>query len=197
MSNTLKSHWNERWVRIDFGKPTKTCFYEISNYGRIKSIDKSTLNEKELRGSTVNRGLKILSIMLKDNTRGCIYIHRFVSEHFVQSPSPEHSYIIHLDYDRENNKWNNLKWATEEEWKVYTSKKDSFIQGKAKREKHYKLTETKVKLMKKMLAKNKTKRKIIAKSFGVTENYVYQIEKGRRWGHIQPDPEDSDKDTNI
>ena len=190
MANTIKSHWNEKWVRIDFGKPTKNCFYEISNYGQIKSIEKASLDEKLLKGSTVNRGLKILSIMLKDNTRGCVYVHRFVSDHFVKKPSSEHDYIIHLDYDRNNNKWNNLEWVTEEEWKKYTEIKPSYKNGRAKREKHYKLTETKVKLMKKMLAKNKTKRKIIAKNFGVTENYVYQIEKGRRWGHVTIEDDD-------
>ncbi len=196
MANIIKSHWNEKWVRIDFGKPTKNCFYEISNYGQIKSIDKASLDEKLLKGSTVNRGLKILSIMLKDNTRGCVYVHRFVSDHFVEKPSPDHDYIIHLDYNRNNNKWNNLKWVTEEEWKKYTEIKPSYKNGRAKREKHYKLTETKVKLMKKMLAKNKTKRKIIAKNFGVTENYVYQIEKGRRWGHVTIE-DDDDSTANI
>ncbi len=115
MSEKIKSHWNEKWEDVKFDHPTKSCNYAISNYGRIRSENKSTKKENLLKGAVVNRGLRILNVKLKDNSTGYSYIHRFVAEHFLEKPDKEHNYIIHSDYDKNNNKWNNLKWVTEME----------------------------------------------------------------------------------
>ncbi len=181
----VQSHWNEVWKRVDFGKPTKTCSYDISNYGRIRSTNKNTGKERFIKGVKVNRELLTLNIVLKDGSRGVKCIHRFVADNFVEPSTDQHTYVLHIDYDRSNNKWNNLIWATEEEWKAYTKKKTSYIEGMKKRDNTYKLNETKVRLIKKRLALGKTKRKIIAKTFGVSERTIRQIENEERWKHVQ------------
>ncbi len=183
----IQSHWNEVWKPVDFGSPTKTCLYEISNYGRIKSINKKTEVERLIKGVKVNRNLIVLNMVLKDGVRGYAYVHKFVAEHFVEKPSEDHTYILHIDQDRSNNKWNNLKWATEEEWKAYTLTKESFKKGREKREKSYKLNETKVKLIKERLRKGKTKIKIIARQFGVSEKQIRRIKSGENWSDVDPD----------
>ncbi|MCO6475319.1 MAG: HNH endonuclease [Phaeodactylibacter sp.] len=187
----VKAFWNEQWQKVDFGRPTKNCDYHISNFGRIKSVDKATKRERLLKGAKARGGLIMLNQKLKDNSTGIIYIHRFVAENFLGKPSEEHEYILHIDYDKANNKVNNLKWATEEEWKEY-QKKNPHHKGRPARTKNYKLTETQVRLMKKMLLRGKTKRKIIARKFGVSENCAYKIEKGIRWSHIEVDVDDED-----
>ena len=44
MANKVKSYWDERWIRIEAKAPTKTKDYYFSDYGRLKSLDKSTEN---------------------------------------------------------------------------------------------------------------------------------------------------------
>ena len=40
MSEKIKPLKNEKWARVKFAKATNNYVYEISNHGRIKSIDK-------------------------------------------------------------------------------------------------------------------------------------------------------------
>ncbi len=180
----IKSHWNEEWAVVTFQKPTKSCKYEISNYGRIKSINKATGFEKLLKGVAVRGGLIVLNMKLADGTAGYVYVHRFVAENFIDPPTDEQRYILHKDYDRSNNKLDNLKWATELEWKAFNRANPRNKDRKNQAPRNAKLNETQVRLMKKMLLKGKTKRKIIAKQFGVSENCAYKIEKGIRWSHV-------------
>ena len=185
--NKIKTFWNERWVDVNFDGPTKNCNYAISNYGRIKSTHKVTDRENILKGAVVNRGLRILNVKLADGTTGYTYIHRFVAENFLEKPSEEHNHVIHVDFDKNNNKWNNLNWVTEAEWKAHVKESPKYKKGREKRMKSYKLTEAKVKIMKKMLANKQNKRKIIARKFDVSESLVRRIEKGQYWSHVKAD----------
>lgn len=195
--NKVKSFWNEKWAQVDFGRETKLCNYMISNYGRIKSIDKASGFEKLLKGAKARGGLVMLNQKLKDNSTGIVYIHRFVAENFVDRPeSEDYEYILHQDYDKANNKWNNLVWATEAEWKAF-QKANPNRKERPARTKNYKLTETQVRMMKRMLIRGKTKRKIIARKFGVSENCAYKIEKGIRWAHINIDDDDTPIDESM
>ncbi len=193
MTKKLKNHWNEKWEQVSFGKATKGCTYEISNYGRIKSIDKASGAERELKGAIVNRDFKILNVILKDGSHGYVYVHKFVAEHFVSRPSPEHTVVVHKDYDKSDNKWTNLKWITEEEWKSYLENKPGYDPEKYRyiQKSHYKLNETKVRMIKRMLARGKVKREVIARNFGVAENTIYQIQRGIRWGHVKIEEEEN------
>jgi len=69
MDLKIKAYPNEVWAKVDFGSPTKTCHYEISNFGRIKSTDKRTGKENLLKGAKVRGGLKILNTKLKNDKR--------------------------------------------------------------------------------------------------------------------------------
>lgn len=183
----IKSHWNEKWIKVQFQSETKSCDYAISNYGRIKSIHKVTGKENALKGAVVNRGLRILNVKLKDDTTGYVYIHKFVAEEFVEQGEETQDCVIHTDFDKNNNKWNNLKWVTEADWKAHVKKSPVYKKGREKRMKSYKLTETKVRMMKKMLVNKQNKRKIIARKFNVSESLVRRIEKGEYWSHVSID----------
>ncbi len=182
----VKSHFNEEWKEVDFGKETKTCHYKISNFGRIKSIQKSTGSERLVKGATVRGGLRTLNQKMKDNSVAVIMIHKFVAEHFVPGQSAERSHIIHKDYNKGNNYSGNLQWVTKEEWRTHNLA-SPYRKKERTRTSQDKLTETKVKILKKALKEGKTKRKVLAKIFGVKENTIYQIQTGRRWGHVKID----------
>ena len=48
------------------------------------------------------------------------------------------------------------------------------------------MTETRVALLKKRLLEKKTKRKILARNFGISEMQVKRIERGENWGYVKP-----------
>lgn len=185
----LKSFWNEEWVQVKTKYPTLRCNYEVSNYGRVKSIHKESGKENLLKGSVNRRGHRQINIRLADKKHGSIFVHRVVAENFVECPNKEtHTYILHTDEDKTNNFHKNLKWVTEREWMAYHIKKGSYSVTHKSRYHIYKLNETKVAIIKKLLLSGKTKRKIIARNFGITETQIRRIEKGENWGYVKPMP---------
>ena len=151
MKSPVKNLRNEKWSRVRFPKATKKNHYEISNHGRIKSINKITKTESLISGSVGKRGFRSINVRLSPEGYGRKFIHRYVAEKFVKKPSRKHSYIIHKDLNRENNKYTNLKWVTEEQWKKYFKKLPSYLAGRKKLQKNFKLTEAKVRQIKKCL----------------------------------------------
>jgi len=182
--NKIKAHWNEKWKQVDFGTETKTCNYWISNHGRIKSVQKLSGNENLVKGAIVRGGLKVLNQKMKNGKVIAIMVHRFVAENFIEIPSDDVRYVIHKDYDKANNHQTNLGWASEEEWRVH-NRNNPANKDKKRTRTYSKMNETKVRLLKKALKERKTRRKMLAKSFGISENMVYQIQSGRRWAHIK------------
>lgn len=182
----VRTFWNEVWVRVTHKAPTVKCYYEVSNYGRIKSVNKANLSEKLIKGSTDQRGFSVVNIRIQNNKRDHFYPHRIVAENFLEKPTGECEYIIHLDHDKKNNYWQNLKWVSKQDWIKDLEKRGVFDKAERREGKHVKMTETKVALLKKRLLDGKTKRKVLARSFGITETQVRRIERGENWGDVEP-----------
>lgn len=159
---------------------------KISNHGRVLNF---RYEEPTFRTLTVVNGYPTLTMQHKkmpDKKRRTItrYVHKLVAEHFLDKPSDDHVYVIHLDYDKLNNKASNLRWATKREKEKHQQKSPYY-----KRVCSSKLSETDViRLKKKLLDPNrKTRYKILAKQFGVSEMQLHRIKTGENWGDIKID----------
>ena len=94
-------------------------YYQISNYGRIRSLDRLIIrsdgNPLPLKGRILKQNLKKsgrLQIMLTKNSVYKVYqVHRLVAEHFIPNPNnwPE---VNHKDENPLNNHVDNLEWCT-------------------------------------------------------------------------------------
>ena len=154
--------------------------YEISNYGRIISYKQSTKGELK-RVNRVNN-YKAVSFRQKKGKNTARYVHKLVAETFIPNDDPKNKVtVIHLDHNKDNNHVSNLKWATRQEAARHRRKK---MKNKAP---NTKLTESDVIRLKKRLfdPKRKTRIKILAKQFGITEMQVWRIKSGENWGHIK------------
>ncbi|MBF0597469.1 helix-turn-helix domain-containing protein [Faecalibacter rhinopitheci] len=169
--------------------------YAISNYGRLARYTETIEDGSELKGSLVN-GYKVFRY--KTSKNGKISNHskmfsRMVAEHFLETPSNDQTYLLHKDYKKDNCQATNLFWANKEEFKIHFMNSPLYEEGKKKsqltRQKMdgNKLTSTQVMRIKKMLADpdRKTRLKIIAKQFGISEMQLYRIKSGENWGHIK------------
>ncbi len=179
----IKTHWNEQWVPVPTKAPTKNNNYEISNYGKIKSVSKETGDENLLKGSVTNKFMS-LNLTLVDNITDGVYIHKFVAEHFVENDDPSKVFVIHLDNNKSNNYYKNLKWVNQTELTEHQKKVGVFDPIRRLKTGQNKLTETKVRLIKKRLKSGKTKKKIIAKNFDISLTHLKRIESGENWGHL-------------
>ena len=96
--------------------------YQISNKGRIKSLDRYVKNsrkgnrlikEKVLNPTDNGHGYKIIGLNYKGKRKNH-YIHRLVAEAFIPNPYNKKC-VNHIDYDRGNNNVDNLEWCTTKE----------------------------------------------------------------------------------
>lgn len=105
---------NEEWKAI----PDTNGSYEVSNLGRVRSLDKEVGHR--WGGKAVKKG-KVLA--LKKDKDGYVFVglslsgvtrnakvHRLVAQAFVDGPElPE---VNHRDLNKENNHWGNLEWSS-------------------------------------------------------------------------------------
>jgi len=183
--NKVRSFPSEVWVKLKTKAPTKKVYYAFSNYGRIKSTNKLSGKEFLLKGSILKRsGLKTLNIWLEGNLRQSFYIHKLVANEFIENEG-NHKFLIHLDGDKLNNHSKNIKWVSREELTADQIKRGIYDRPHRKPSVNTKMTESKVRLLRKRLKAGKTKRKILAKSFNITETQLRRIESGENWGHVK------------
>lgn len=190
MSNSMNSEksvlWVEKWtpIVIDVEGVEKPPRYEVSNFGRLKSFQN---NEKgEIIKGSVIQGYKSLNIRLPKGKSFNRYVHKLVAEIFVKKPSLDHKFVIHLDFDKMSNHFSNLKWVTKDEMVAHNKLNPAVMNKPVPRQtKNYKLTEIKVRMIKKMLQNDNTRLKMIAKQFGITHTQLNRIRSGENWGYVK------------
>lgn len=185
MNSEKKTLWAEKWVPIiiDVEGGENPPRYEVSNFGRLRSFQNNEKGEV-IKGSVI-QGYKSLNIRLPKGKSFNRYVHKLVAETFVPKPSPDHKFVIHLDFDKQSNHFENLKWVTKDEMVAHNRENPAVINKPIpKRTKNYKLTETKVKMIKKMLQNENTRLKMIAKQFGITHTQLNRIRSGENWGYV-------------
>lgn len=95
-------------------------YYQISNYGRIKSLGryyfsgmhnaiKKYQNENIRKTEKTKNGYMRIALC-KDGKIKKYLVHRLVAEHFIDNPNklPQ---VNHIDENKENNYYKNLEWC--------------------------------------------------------------------------------------
>jgi hypothetical protein len=179
----IVNYWNEKWERIDFPEFDNQIHYEISNYGRIKSFQ-NTQEGVLIQGSLI-QGYQSLYVRFQNKSVNH-YIHKLVAKHFCQQNSPKDTFVIHLDYNKLDNRADNLQWADRSKVTEHNKNNPSVVNRLIPlRTKNYKLTEGKVMLIKQMLKSDKSRLKMIAKQFGITHTQLNRIRSGENWKQVK------------
>lgn len=185
---------DEKWKVLDMIPEGVRLKYAVSNYGRVLSFKDSIENGTVLKGGLIG-GYPILKIRPKGKDK-TYYVHRLIGDCFIKKTSDDQEYVLHLDYDKTNNHVSNLKWATKREMELHQQgspyvKKARALRLLKKPQKGHKLTSTQVLHLKKKIfdPNRKTRLKILAKQFGISEMQLYRIKSGENWSHVKLEDE--------
>jgi hypothetical protein len=174
-------------------------FYAISNFGRLVSYTDNIENGRIINGG-LQDGYRVWRYKIYAGTgdnkvyNRCRFLYKFVAEYFLPQPSAEHKYLLHLNYVRNDDHVDNLKWATYKEMIAHRYHSPTATRVREKNlpklwaaKGGHKLTETDViRLKKKLLDPNrKTRMKMLARQFGVTEMQLHRIKTGENWGNVK------------
>lgn len=173
----------EIWKKIE-GCTT----YEVSTLGNIKSLPKSNYNgvknyiTKEIILKQIHDKDGYRKVGLKtDSTKKQkqFSVHRLVALHFISNPEnkPE---INHINGIKDDNRTDNLEWATRKENQVHAYKNKLQIAVRGEQSVQAKLTEKQVL----EIRASDLSRKELSLKFNVRQSCICKIIKRQRWTHI-------------
>lgn len=161
--------------------------FEISNYGRVRSISRVLI--RVVKGRVVNQRLTgkmisprltttgywyISSLIIESGKRRHHFIHRLVAETFISNPEYK-PYVNHKDANKLNNHVSNLEWCTHQENIAHAARLGAIRFGET-------ATNYKISIEKALSIKNKlssgVRIKDICKQEGVSRIDVYNIKNG-------------------
>jgi len=186
----VRSYWNEEWKEVKFEEGALKKRYAISNYGRIISYTDKIETGTYIRGGKL-RGYPTLPLRPFGKSK-TFYVHKLVAELFIPKTSDKQQFVIHLDYNKSNNFIENLKWTDKSEMFEHQQKNPSVLEAREKQkgrktQQGHKLTATQVMRLKMKIndPNRKTRLKLIAREFGISEMQLYRIKSGENWGHVE------------
>lgn len=157
----------------------------LSNYGRVRSYAVDP-NGTLIKGGNIN-GYCTVNIKIQSGKRRNFYLHKLFAKAFLE-PKPNEKSVIHLNHDKMDNRLTNLKWATHKERYAHQKTSPMDIKRRNSGERHYtKLTFAEATILKKKLLdpNRKTRLKVLAKQFGVSEMQLHRIKTGENWGDLK------------
>ena len=166
-------------------------YYQISNCGRVKSLERTAIAkcnsirrvpEKILSICNDKDGYNIITLT-KNSKKKTFKIHRLISQYFIRNPKnkPE---VNHKDGNKQNNNINNLEWATESENTTHAHK-IGLIDEKGEKNPNSKLSKNQVIQIKKELKTPYWGIGVsLAKKFNVSVGMIKDINVNRTWKHI-------------
>jgi len=176
---------NETFKKVKSNGTTKRMYYMVSNLGRIKSVDKKSKSEHLIKGTYTKGGYHQFNIKLESGDRQTFYVHRLVAELFLPKKKKNQVVVCHKDGNKKNNKAKNITWASRDEWSKLHKKLGTFEGLDRKGGYNSKLTEAKVRTIKKALKAGKKTKTSLAKKYGVSITQINRIQSGENWGHVK------------
>jgi len=165
--------------------------YEVSNLGRIKSIDRYVnhwkgglkFNKGKIR-TLYNKDNKSYSYvnLVKDGKTKTFLVHRLVAKTFITNPENKEN-VNHINGIKTDNRVENLEWCTQKEnIKHSLDNKLQILDFKGEKNNMAKLTKSDVIEIRYNYENNiNFNRKEISKQYNITEHAIYCVVTYRSW----------------
>lgn len=157
--------------------------YEVSNLGRVRSVDRVTTHGRRWRGRMLRQrttcwGYAEVQLRWGDQPEHK-KIHTMVLEAFV-GPRPEGLEARHRDDDKSNNQLDNLMWGTSAENKADAIANGRFARGE--RSGLAKIRDADVLIVLQAVIEAPTR--VVAQRFGVSSTAVSHLVQRRTFAHV-------------
>lgn len=110
--------------------PGYETYYQISNFGNVRSLDRY-YNGRKLKGKLLklspNKFGYLRFTAKKDNITKTLHVHRIVLLTF--NPINEEKQVNHINGIKSNNRLENLEWCTDSENKIHAYKIGLMVGG--------------------------------------------------------------------
>lgn len=160
--------------------------HEISNKGRVRSIDRIDCQGRRLKGNYLKPKVGKFGYhrtgLRKDGLQKFHLIHRLVAQAFLLNQDNK-SQVNHIDGDKSNNSVENLEWVTPSENNHHAY--DSGLKRAQKGEDNgaSKLTKDQVIDIYIRIHKGE-KSKLLSMEYGVDYNQILRIKSGKHWSWL-------------
>jgi hypothetical protein len=167
----------ERWLPVVGWEG----IYEVSNLGRVRSLDRMLPDGRRRKGQLMNTRLQHgypISQLCRNGKYTHKLVHSLVAEAFI-GPRPKGKVVNHKDHIKWHPAVWNLEYVTYSEnfWHTYKVRPYQFRGGG-----HRKLNTEKVRLIRQLLL-TKTNG-AVAREMGVTIYSINRISSGATWKHV-------------
>jgi hypothetical protein len=161
-------------------------FYEVSNLGNVRSIDRvdsqGQMRHGRVRKLLLNKvGYLYVGISV-NNKKANLNVHRLVAKAFIPNPDNKPQ-VNHIDGNKTNNVVSNLEWATISENTLHAYKTKLIKNCKGEASALAKLTKRQVVDIYKRLRGGELAVKL-AKEYGVSKNTIADIKHQRTWESV-------------
>lgn len=174
----------EVWKDIDEFKG----IYQVSNFGRVKSLPRVIIRSNGISQSVKGKVLKtfinsngyefaVFQMGLKTKN---FAVHRLVAKYFITNPKNKYA-VNHKDGNKINNNVKNLEWVTKSENEIH-ARKIGLKCTKGEKASKSILTENQVICIR--LEINHCSQRELAKKYSVSRSCIASIVNRRSWNHI-------------
>lgn len=171
----------EEWRAI----PGYEGIYEVSDHGKVRSLDRLNSRGHWIAGAPrrlVPTSEGYLQLKLHRDGEGKMHrVHSLVLSAFV-GPRPDGCEAAHADGSRDNNRLDNLRWATRSSNQHERARHGTSNRGR--RNHTSRLTQIDVRAIRSLLSAGYAQAQIAA-AFGVSGNAVWEIAHGRSWSWLR------------
>ncbi len=159
--------------------------YQISNYGRVKSLNYRRCGNTKLLKKIINNFKDNYHVvnLSKNGKHVLSRVHRLVATAFIPNPNNK-PYVNHLDGCKTNNHISNLEWCTSSENAQHAYNAGLKIAPMGENHVNNILTEKQVLEIREKYVPRKYSTRMLAKEYGVHQSTIYQIIKRRMWKQI-------------
>lgn len=162
---------DENWKEV-FIKGENTGYY-VSDHGRLKS---SLWGRERIMKLCRHHGYTCTNLTIHGG-RNTVFLHRLVAIAFLGNPPEGQNDVNHKDYNRSNNKLENLEWCSRSENVLYGYKRETRKRCRGESNGHSKYKDSQVLEVKRLLKEN-IKPKEILRITGVSKNSIRRIKTG-------------------
>lgn len=156
--------------------------YQISSWGRVKSLPRNTTNGKILKQSFSSNGYLTINLC-KNGKYNSSCVHILVGTHFIDNPENKPC-INHLDGIKRNNYYRNLEWVTYSENMIHAVKTKLHKSNKGEMSGKNKLTKKQVLEIRAIPDWFGFSQRKIGNAYNISHTSIRYILNNKTWKHV-------------